>query len=54
MPEAQRRLREGIRLLLWFVLPFSLGCAVLLGAVTYIDVDKGRASFDAGRFISIG
>ena len=45
--QARRRLLEAGRVLLIFVLPFSLGCAVLLGAVTFIEIDKGRASFDA-------
>lgn len=44
--EARRRLREAIRVVQFFVLPFSLGCAVLLGAVAFIEVDKGRATFD--------
>lgn len=30
----------------FFVLPFSLGCAMLLGVVTFLEVEKGRAAFD--------
>ena len=46
-PSAVRRLGEVLKILLLFVLPFSLGCAVLLGAVTFIEIDKVRATFDA-------
>ena len=50
-PGAAHRLREVLKVLLWFVLPFSLGCAVMLGAVTFIEIDKGRATFDAAQHI---
>jgi hypothetical protein len=49
--EARRRLGEAIRMVQFFVLPFSLGCAVLLGAVTFIEVEKGRAAFDAASHL---
>lgn len=43
---AWRRLGEVGKMLLIFVAPFSLVCAVMLGVVTLIEVDKGRATFD--------
>ena len=39
--EARRRLGEAIRMVQFFVLPFSLGCAMLLGVVTFIEVERG-------------
>ena len=50
-PGASHRLRETLKVLLLFVLPFSLGCGVMLGAVTFIEIDKGRATFDAALHI---
>lgn len=47
---ARQRLREIGKVLLIFVTPFSLACAVMLGVVTFIEVDKGRATFDAAQF----
>jgi len=49
--EARRRLGEAIRMVQFFVLPFSLGCAVLLGVVTFIEVEKGRAAFDVASHL---
>jgi hypothetical protein len=49
--EARRRLGEAIRTLQFFVLPFSLGCAVLLGAATFIEVEKGRAAFEVAAHV---
>ena len=49
--EAARRLLEALKVLLLFVLPFSLGCAVTLGVATFVEVDKGRATFDASVHI---
>jgi hypothetical protein len=48
---AAERLRETLKVLLIFVLPFSLGCALMLGAVTFIEIDKGRATFDAALHV---
>ncbi|MCC6163132.1 MAG: hypothetical protein IT182_07260 [Acidobacteria bacterium] len=47
---ALRRLHEVGKALGIFVLPFSLGCVVLLGVVTFIEVANGRASHDVAAF----
>ena len=47
---ARRRLHDVGRMLLIFVTPFSLACAVMLSAVTLIEVDKGRSTFDVALF----
>ncbi len=41
-PEAAHRLHEAWRMLLWFVGPFSLACALMLGGLAFIEADKGR------------
>lgn len=48
--DARRRLHEVGKALLIFVTPFSLACAVMLGVVTVIEVQKGRAVFDLALF----
>jgi hypothetical protein len=52
-PDAQARLREIRRLLLILVLPFSLVCGVMLGAVTLIEhANTGRFEGQAATFVS--
>ncbi len=46
--EARRRLGEAIRMVQFFVLPFSLGCAMLLGVVTFIEVAEGARRLRRG------
>jgi hypothetical protein len=49
-PAVVWRLREAWRVLLFFVWPFSLVCAVMLGAVTIIEIDKGRLQGSLAEF----
>ncbi len=48
------RLHEAWRVLLFFVGPFSLACAVMLSAVTAIEASKGGLHLDLGAFLDRG
>lgn len=47
---ARRRLQQVGNVLMIFVGPFSLACAVMLGVVVMIEVSKGRAVYDLAAF----
>lgn len=46
---ARHRLADARQVLQFFVTPFSLGCAILMGAVVAIEVSKGRLAADGLR-----
>lgn len=48
---ARRRLHDVRQVLLYFVTPFSLACGVMLGAVTLIEAQNGRGTFDWALFV---
>jgi hypothetical protein len=48
---ARRRLNDIRNALLFFVTPFSLACAVMVGAATFIEVANGRASYEVWAYV---
>ena len=49
--DARRRLHEAGKVLLVFVTPFSLACAVMVGAATFIEVANGRADYEFWSYV---